>query len=42
VKKNIRSFIYAGNFEAAKKTLEDYKKINPKDPDIPGLMVLIK
>ena len=42
VKKNIRSFIYAGNFEAAKKTLEDYKKINPKDPDISGLMMLIK
>ena len=42
VKKNIRSFIYAGNYEAAQKTLEDYKKINPKDPDISGLMMLIK
>lgn len=42
VKKNIRAFIYAGNYEDAKKTLEDYRKINPADPDIPGLLMMIK
>lgn len=34
VKKNIRAFIVKGNLETAKKTLEDYKKINPEDPEI--------
>ena len=34
VKKNIRSFIAKGDIDAARKTLEDYKKINPGDPEI--------
>ena len=34
VKKNIRAFIAKGNIDAARKTLEDYKKINPGDPEI--------
>jgi len=34
VKKNIRAYIAAGNIEAARKTLEDYRKINPNDPEI--------
>ena len=38
VKKNIRAYIVAGNIEAARKTLEDYKKINPGDPEINNLI----
>lgn len=34
VKKNIRAFIAKGDIDAARKTLEDYKKINPGDPEI--------
>lgn len=34
IKQNIRSYIAAGNIEAAKKTLEEYCRINPKDPEI--------
>ena len=34
VKNNIRAFIAKGNLSAAKKALEDYKKINPKDTEI--------
>lgn len=42
VKKNIRSFVYENNYEAAQKLLDDYRKINPDDTDIPGLQLLIK
>ena len=38
VKKNIRAYIAAGNIEAARKTLEDYRKINPGDPEINDLI----
>ncbi len=34
VKKNIRAYIAAGNIVAARKTLEDYREINPNDPEI--------
>lgn len=34
VKNNIRTFIAKGNPAAAKKMLEEYKKINPKDEEI--------
>ena len=38
IKKNIRAFIAAGNMDAARKTLNDYKQIAPNDPDIAELM----
>ena len=38
IKKNIRAFIAAGNMDAARKTLNDYKQISPNDPDIVELM----
>ncbi len=34
VKKNIRAFIAKGDMDTAIKTLEDYKMINPGDPEI--------
>ena len=42
VKKNIRSYIYSGNYEAAKKTINEYKQIAPNDPDIEALEMMIK
>ena len=41
VKSNIRSYISMGNMAAALHTLNEYKKINPSDPEIPELMKLI-
>lgn len=34
IKNNVRAYIAAGNVDAAKKTLEDYRKINPNDLEI--------
>ena len=34
VKNNIKAFIAKGDIDTARKTLEDYKKINPGDPEI--------
>lgn len=34
IKSNIRNYISSGDFSAAEKTLEEYEKINPNDPDI--------
>jgi hypothetical protein len=40
IKKNIRAYIAAGNIDAARKTLEDYRKINPGDPEIYELITM--
>lgn len=42
IKSNIRSYIASGNIEAAKKTLAEYEKINPADPDIAVLKAEIQ
>ena len=41
VKSNIRSYVSMGNMAAALHTLNEYKKINPSDPEISELMKLI-
>ena len=41
VKNNIRSYISMGNMAAALHTLNEYKKINPSDPEIAELQKLI-
>ena len=38
VKKNIRAFLDKGNIDAAKRTLEEYRTINPNDPDINDIL----
>lgn len=42
VKSNIRSYISMGNMAAALHTLNEYKKINPSDPEIAEISKLIK
>ncbi|MGN0578811.1 MAG: hypothetical protein ACI4J4_09330, partial [Ruminiclostridium sp.] len=42
VKSNIRSYISMGNMAAALHTLNEYKKINPSDPEISEISKLIK
>ncbi len=42
IKSNIRNYITSGNIPAAEKTLAEYEKINPNDPDIGKLRELIK
>ncbi|MBQ8410792.1 MAG: hypothetical protein IJX15_03560, partial [Ruminiclostridium sp.] len=37
IKSNIRNYIASGNIKSAEKTLAEYEKINPSDPDIPEL-----
>lgn len=37
IKSNIRNYISSGNLPAAEKTLAEYEKINPNDPDIAEL-----
>ena len=37
IKRNIRNFIVSGNYDAARKTLDQYKQINPNDKDIIAL-----
>ena len=34
IKTNIRNYIASGNTDAAAKTLAEYEKINPSDPEI--------
>lgn len=42
IKNNIRGYISAGNMAAALHTLNEYKKINPSDPEIAEISKLIK
>ncbi|MGN0656698.1 MAG: glycosyltransferase family 2 protein [Ruminiclostridium sp.] len=42
IKNNIRGYISAGNMQAALHTLNEYKKINPSDPEIPEISKLIR
>ncbi len=42
IKKNIRRYIAAGDYATAKNTLDQYKQINPGDPDIEELYAKIK
>lgn len=41
IKSNIRNYIASGNTDAAVKTLAEYEKINPSDPDIEELKGLL-
>lgn len=41
IKRNIRAYLEAENIEAAKKTLEEYKKINPGDPEIEEISIIL-
>lgn len=42
IKSNIRKYIASGNIEAAAKTLAEYEKINPNDPEIDEIKAEIK
>ena len=42
VKNNIRSLISSGKTEEAKRVFAEYLKINPNDPDITELKILLK
>lgn len=42
VKNNIRAYISNGNIDVARKTLEDYRNINPNDPNLAELMKMIE
>lgn len=42
IKSNIRNYVTSGNTEAAAKTLAEYEKINPSDPEISELREMIR